>query len=53
MVTSTCALAIVLQAGMGVRSVELVMGLDVDVVGPLAGPCFEPRDGSLGLKTFL
>jgi hypothetical protein len=35
------------------RSVELVMSVDVEVAGP--GPCIEPRDGFLpvDLKTFL
>jgi hypothetical protein len=31
--------------------VVLVMSVDVEFVGP--GPCIEPRDGFLGLKTFL
>ena len=36
----------------GMRSVVLVMCVDVnvEVVGP--GPCFETRDGFLDLKTF-
>jgi hypothetical protein len=32
------------------RSVVLVMSVDVEVAGP--GPCIEPRDGILDLKAF-
>jgi hypothetical protein len=49
----TCALAVasLLVAGTdGMRSV-LVMSVDVEVAGP--GPCIEPIDGFLDLKTFL
>ena len=52
----TCALALASLLGMdGMKSVVqrlvLIMSVDVDVAGP--GLCIEPRDGFLGLKTFL
>ena len=52
----TCALAVISPTwtGMdGMVSAALVksVDVDVDVAGP--GPCVEPRDGLLDLKTFL
>ena len=51
----TWALAVASLAGMdGMRSVVLVMSVEVEVAGPSSsGPCIEPRDGFLDLKTFL
>jgi hypothetical protein len=52
----TCALAVAslpVAGTDGMRSVVLVMpvSVDVEVAGP--GPCIEPGDGFLDLKTFL
>ena len=52
--TVTWALVIASQAETdGMRSVVPVMrvDVDVDVAGP--GPCFEPRNDFLDLKTFI
>jgi hypothetical protein len=47
----TCALAVASPAGMdGMRSVVLVMSVDVEVAGP--GLHIEPRDGFSGSKAF-
>ena len=52
MLAATCVLAVPTESkeGMdGMRSVVPVL-VDVEVAGP--GPCMEPGDGFLGLKTF-
>ena len=49
----TCALAVLSESEEGMNGMRSVMPLLVDVEAAVPGPCIEPRDGFLDLKTFL